>query len=342
MEHVVECLIAAMKQTLECDGRRLHCAFSIGVALHRPQQTSYEDILREADAALYAAKAQGRGCAVFFNPEMGSTIAERFELENDLRGALGRGELEVYYQVKANLDTCAMYGVEALLRWNHPQRGTLLPNLFIPIAEETGLIVEIGHWALRKACEQVLAWHLESGQPLLELSANLSPREFIQEDLVGRVSQMLRETGFPPSSLHLEVTEGVLFGDWKAAAELLHRLKELGVQLELDDFGSGYSSLKYLRELPFDLIKIDREFTFALKPEEPTAENLIRSIVTMGDTLGMKVLAEGIETEPHRATLRRLGCQLGQGYYFSRPIPAQEMQVLMCEQASRVALEEAA
>lgn len=340
---LIDALKGTMKKPFLLDGRPLHCGFSIGVALHRNEQTGHEDILREADAALYAAKAQGRGCAVLFQPGLATAAVERFELENDLRGAVERNELEVFYQAKADLRTCQVYGVEALLRWRHPQRGLLPPGLFIPIAEETGMIVEIGRWSLRTACEQVKGWHLASGsEPKLELSVNLSPREFKQDDLVGRIAETLRVTEFPPECLHLEITEGVLFEDMKQAATLLRELKSLGVQLDLDDFGSGYSSLKYLRELPFDLIKIDRDFTFALNPEEPSSEHLIRTIVTMGDTLGLKVLAEGVETEPHRHTLQKLGCKLGQGYYFSKPITAQEMETLLSENAAQQSMKEAA
>lgn len=327
---LVDALRSAMRKPFVIEGRTLHCAFSIGVAYHRDDQVSPEDILRQADAALYAAKSQGRGCAVVFDPALFECVHERFELENDLRGALERDELDVFYQAKANLKTCDLYGVEALIRWHHPTRGLIGPGVFIPIAEENGLIVEIGRWILREACEQVKRWHDENpASPLLELSVNLSPREFRQDDLAASVEKVLRETGFPAASLHLEITEGVLFEDMEAALVTLRKLKDLGVRLDLDDFGSGYSSFRYLRQLPFDLIKIDREFTLALNPDEPSSEHLIRTIVSMGDTLGMKVLAEGVETEPHRATLQRLGCKLGQGFYFSRPITALAMRELL-------------
>jgi diguanylate cyclase (GGDEF)-like protein/PAS domain S-box-containing protein len=339
---LIDALQATMNKPFPLEGRLLHCAFSIGIAYFTPQQGGPEDILREADAALYAAKAKGRGCAVVFNPSLLALAHDRFELENDLRGAVERGEFEVFYQAKANLKSCNLYGVEALIRWRHPSRGLIPPGLFIPIAEENGLIVEIGQWVLREACAQVQQWHIESPHvPQIELSVNLSPREFRQQNLVASVAQTLEATGFPASSLHLEVTEGVLFEDIDAAATLLQELKNLGVRLDLDDFGSGYASFRYLRKLPFDLIKIDREFTMALDSDEPSTEHLIRTIVSMGDTLGMKVLAEGVETEPHRSTLERLGCKLGQGFFFSRPIVAGEMKALLDGNASR-RLEDAA
>lgn len=333
---LVHALQAAMKVPFTLEGHPLHCAFSIGVGLYRPEQDGTESMLREADAALYAAKGQGRGCAVVFDPSVAARAHERFELENDLRGALDRNEMEVFYQAKADLRTCHIYGVEALIRWRHPRLGLISPGAFIPIAEESGIIVELGRWTLRQACAQVQQWHAASpGEAPLELSVNLSPREFRQRDLVGVVKETLEATAFPASSLHLEITEGVLFDDMDGAITVLKRLKELGVRLDLDDFGSGYSSFRYLRQLPFDLIKIDREFTLALNPEEPSSEHLIRTIVSMGDTLGMKVLAEGVETEPHRATLERLGCKLGQGYFFSRAVAAGEMLQLLHDNADK-------
>ncbi|SEG36924.1 PAS domain S-box-containing protein/diguanylate cyclase (GGDEF) domain-containing protein [Bryocella elongata] len=339
---LVQALQATMKKPFRLEGRQLHCAFSIGVSYYTPAQEGAEDMLREADAALYAAKARGRGCAVVFDPSLFAQAQERFELENDLRGAIERNELEVFYQAKADLKSCHLYGVEALLRWRHPRRGLISPGLFIPIAEENGTIVEIGHWILHEACAQVKLWHDQTPDgPLLELSVNLSPREFRQQNLVAGVAHVLETTGFPASCLHLEITEGVLFEDIDAAAQVLRSLKDLGVRLDLDDFGSGYSSFRYLRQLPFDLIKIDREFTFALNPDEPSSEQLIRTIVSMGETLGMKVLAEGVETEPHRSTLQRLGCKLGQGFYFSRPIEAGQMKTLLEGNASR-SMEDAA
>jgi len=327
---LVDSLQATMKSPFPLEGRQLHCAFSIGVAYYSPGQTDSSDLLREADAALYAAKAQGRGCVVVFDPSLFVLAHERFELENDLRGAIERNEMEVFYQAKADIKTCNLYGVEALIRWRHPVRGLIAPGMFIPIAEENGTIVEIGQWVLRQACTQVKKWHMESpGAPPLELSVNLSPREFRQENLLKSIAQTLEVTEFPPSSLHLEITEGVLFEDIDAAVEQLKQLKQLGLRLDLDDFGSGYSSFRYLRQMPFDLIKIDREFTLGLDPDEPSSEHLIQTIVSMGATLGMKVLAEGIETEPHRATLQRLGCKLGQGFFFSRPITAVAMKTLL-------------
>jgi diguanylate cyclase (GGDEF)-like protein/PAS domain S-box-containing protein len=320
----------AMNVPFDLHGHTVHCAFSIGVALASPSHSQPEEILRDADIAMYTAKRQGRGGISIFDEKMHAAASQQLDLEHDIRLAAQRDELEVFYQPKVDLRSGVTYGVEALLRWNHPRFGLLQPGTFIQLAEETGAIVEIGRWVLDNACRQVRAWHdVFSSQPPLELSVNLSPREFIQQDLVEGIRQTLVATNFPPSSLHLEITEGVFVGDFAAARFTLNKLKALGVYLDLDDFGTGYSSLQYLRELPFDLLKIDRYFVKSLDPEQPSSGELLQTMLSMTQKLGMEAVAEGVETHEHIIKLRELGFSLGQGFYYSRPIPSDAMEAFL-------------
>jgi diguanylate cyclase (GGDEF)-like protein/PAS domain S-box-containing protein len=310
-----------MKPAFELGNHVVHCTFSIGIAIASCLHKVPEDLLHDADVAMYTAKRKGNGGIVVFAAAMHDAAVERLELANDLRVAVERDELEVAYQPKVDLSSGLTYGVEALVRWNHPTRGLLQPASFIAIAESTGLIFEIGRWVRLEACTQVRAWQEQF--PMyspLELSVNLSPREFKQPNLIDQISGVLRESGFPAACLHLEITEDVLLEDMPAARFTLHELKKLGISLDIDDFGSGYSSLRYLQELPFDLIKVDRYFIQTLDPASSSSGRLIQSIVSMARDLGMKVVAEGVETREHSLKLQELGCGLGQGYFFSKPL----------------------
>jgi diguanylate cyclase (GGDEF)-like protein/PAS domain S-box-containing protein len=329
-----------MNSPFEIHGHIQYCAFSIGVALARGLHSGPEDILRDADIAMYTAKRQGRGEIVTFTEEMHDAALQQLDLENDIRLAVKRNELEIVYQPKVILSSGQTYGVEALVRWNHPVRGLLQPSAFISIAEETGVIVEIGRWVLEGACRQVRAWHdLFPARTPLELSVNLSPREFKQDDLVAGVERTLAATAFPPACLHLEITEGVLFEDLALARKTLEALKKTGLSIDIDDFGSGYSSLKYLRELPFDLLKIDRYFIGSLDSGKPGSGELIQTILSMASNLGLEVVAEGIETSQHSQQLQDLGCRLGQGYFYSKPISCTAMGVLLSKQQNPVPAE---
>ncbi len=321
---------AAMREPFYLDGRVLQCATSIGIAAATPATASPEHMLADADMAMYEAKKQGRGEVVVFDPRMQQVIMERLQLESDIHQAVHRNELEVAYQPKVDLASSRIYGVEALLRWNHPQRGCLQPNVFIPLAEETGAIVDIGAWVLRTACQQIRDWHLSMpAHPLLELSVNLSTYEFKQPDLVRSVARIIEETHFPAAALHLEITESALFENFDTARAVLLELKGLGLSLEVDDFGTGYSSLKYLGELPFDFLKIDRYFTQNLTTNQPSSSELVQTILTMAENLGLEVIAEGVETEPLSSMLQKLGCRLGQGYLYSKPVSAEAMCKLL-------------
>ena len=320
----------AMNVPFDLMGHPVHCAFSIGAALACPSHAQPEEMLRDADIAMYTAKRQGRGGIAIFDAQMHETAAQQLELEEDIRSAAKRNELEVFYQPKVDLRSGATYGVEALLRWNHPKFGLLQPCSFIQLAEETGAIVDIGKWVLDKACRQVRDWHgVFSDDPPLELSVNLSPREFSQQDLIEGIRRTLLATDFPPSSLHLEITEGVFVGDFAAARHTLTRLKELGVYLDLDDFGTGYSSLQYLRELPFDLLKIDRYFVKSLDSVQSSSSDMLQTIRTMAQNLGMDTVAEGVETREHSLKLKELGFIFGQGFYYSRPMNSEAMETFL-------------
>jgi diguanylate cyclase (GGDEF)-like protein/PAS domain S-box-containing protein len=320
----------AMDVPFDLQGHMAYCAFSVGAALSGPFHSQPEELLRDADIAMYTAKRKGRGGIAIFDEKMREAAAQQLDLGHDIRFAVARDELEVFYQPKVDLRSGATYGVEALVRWNHPKFGLLQPCSFIQLAEETGAILEIGKWVLDKACRQVHKWHRTfSSRPPLELSVNLSPREFVQQGLVEGIRRTLVANDFPPSSLHLEITEGVFVGDFAAARLMLNKLKELGVYLDLDDFGTGYSSLQYLQELPFDLVKIDRHFVKNLDSGQPSSSELLRTILTMSQNLGMDALAEGIETPEHFLKLQELGFLFGQGFYYSRPIQADAMGELL-------------
>ncbi len=327
----------AMNVPFDVQGHMIYCAFSIGAALACPSHSQPEEILREADVAMYTAKRQGRGGIAIFDAQMHVAAAQQLDLEHDIRLAAQRNELEVFYQPKVDLRSGLTYGVEALLRWNHPKFGLLQPCSFIQLAEETGAIVEIGKWVLDKACRQVHLWDgVFSDRPPLELSVNLSPREFTQQDLVEGIRQTLEATHFPPSSLHLEITEGVFVGDFAAARLTLTKLKDLGVYLDLDDFGTGYSSLQYLRELPFDLLKIDRYFVKSLDSAHPSSSEMLQTMLTMAQNLGMEAVAEGVETREHSLKLQQLGFFFGQGFYYSRPINSAAMEAFLSMEPNAV------
>jgi len=302
---------------------------SIGIAHGSATYAHPEDILRDADTALYRAKAQGRGRCVEFDASMHDRAVELLQLETALRRALERNEFRLHYQPVVSLTSGQITGAEALLRWNHPERGLVPPMEFIPLAEETGLIRPIGRWVLAEACRQVRAWQLQHpSSPPLMVSVNLSTSEFRHPGLVDDVAAALRETGLAPCSLRLEITESVALDDVDAAVAVLTALKGLGVRLALDDFGTGYSSLGYLQRLPVDMVKIDRSFLSGADAG-PRTLAIVRAIASLAHALGMDATAEGIETAEQLAWAREARCERGQGYYFSRPLPAAAMGRLL-------------
>ena len=275
-----------------------------------------DQLLKNADLALYRAKSEGRGTYRFFEPEMDRRMQARRSLERDLRNALINGEFALHYQPLVNLERDEICGFEALLRWTHPERGKVAPADFIPLAEETGLIVPIGEWVLRQACTETITWPKH-----LKIAVNVSPVQFKSRNLVALVVGILAATGMAPQRLELEITESVMFDDEEGAFEVLTRLHDLGVRIALDDFGTGYSSLSNLRKFPFDKIKIDRSFVSDLSGANIDALAVIRSIAQLGIALGMSTTAEGVETKEQLDQVRAEGCTEIQGFLIGHPLP---------------------
>jgi diguanylate cyclase (GGDEF)-like protein/PAS domain S-box-containing protein len=308
-------LLAAFVEPFQLDGHEIIVTASIGVALAPDDAEEPGRLLQYADVALYRAKEEGRNTFRFFQPEMDGRLQARRALERDLRTALVRGELQVHYQLQIDARGQEPVGVEALARWHHPERGWVPTMDFIPVAEETGLILLLGEQVLRAACAQAATW------PKVRLSVNLSPVQFRHGDLVGMVRRVLEETGLEARRLELEITERVLLADTGAALAALGRLRDLGVRIAMDDFGTGYSSLSYLQKFPFDTIKIDRSFVGAIETRSEV-DAIVRAVIGLGRSLGIRTCAEGVETAEQLAFLKAEGCDEVQGFYLSRPLPA--------------------
>jgi diguanylate cyclase (GGDEF)-like protein len=320
---VAERIGSELRAPFPMSGREWFISASIGISLGRPGRATPEEMLREAEIAMVRAKADPANRHALFEPSMSDQTIERIDLENDLRQAIERGELRLHYQPLIDLETERIVGFEALVRWQHPARGLVPPMAFIPLAEETGLILPLGRWVLETACRQARAWRdARPNGPELFMSVNLSARQFVQADLVDQVGAILEETGLDPRGLEIEITESVLMDQSEAGIRTLRRLRELGVRLVLDDFGTGYSSLSYLKHLPLDTIKIDRSFVAGLSGV--TDRSIVEAVIALARGLRIGVVAEGIETEVQHRILRDLGCDVGQGYLFSRPLPASE------------------
>ena len=294
---------------------------SIGIARSTSRSTDAESLLRDADTAMYKAKAAGRNGYAVFDTSLRRDVQNRIDVETGLRHALERSEFEVHYQPVVDMATGVVIGYEALVRWQHPERGLVLPGHFIPIAEESWLMVPIGSWVLREALLQLAEWRRD-GRPDLHISVNVSARQLRDSSLVGLVSRALKETGLPGEALWLELTESALVEDPVAAGQTLTALRRLGVAIAVDDFGTGYSALSYLKKFPVSLVKIDREFVAGLSAD-PEDAGLVRAIIAMAHALGLEVVAEGVETPIQEAVLRQMGCRLAQGWFFGRPqLPA--------------------
>ena len=311
------------------NGQEVFASASIGVALSSADRDRAEDLLRDADIARYRAKASGKARCEVFDADMHARAVGRLRLERELRAAMARGEFVVHYQPIVRLESGRITGFEALIRWQHPERGLIGPCEFIDIAEETGLIVPMNRWLLREICQQARVWHSRyPSDPHLMVTANLTSKELVQEDLVNSIRLTLQQTAMNPNHVQLEIRETVAMADAENASHVLDRLKGLGVRLSIDDFGTGYSSLSRLQSLPLDTLKIDRSFISDMDNDHDKRE-IVRVIVMLGQQLGMKVVAEGTETAEQVKYLKELGCDYVQGYFFSRPVDARAFEELL-------------
>jgi len=330
-------LMKSLSETYFMGHHNLHVTASIGVSIYPDDGLDSETLIKNADTAMYQAKESGRQSYQFFRPEMNIRAVERQSIEEDLRRALERNELTLHYQPKIDLATGTIAGAEALLRWTHPVRGPVSPAQFIPIAEDSGLILPIGAWVMREACMQAEAWVL-AGLPLRSIAVNVSAIEFRNEGFLEGLFSTLNETGLDPSSLELEVTESALMRNVVLATSTLQILRAKGVRVAIDDFGTGYSSLSYLRELPLDALKIDQSFVHQIA-NSPDGTTIAAAIISMGKSLHLRVIAEGVETSEELAFLKAQDCDEAQGYKFSRPIPAGQFAAMLKKERSYRAAE---
>ncbi len=315
---IAERILEALHQPFSLNQREVFISASIGIAIFPNDGGSVTELLKNADMAMYHAKDMGRDNLQFFTSSMNRKAVQLLELENDLRHALARDEMELFFQPQYQASSGGMVGAEALLRWNHHTRGMLSPGLFVPIIEDTGLIVPIGQWVLEEACRKFMEWR-EQGIALQRIAVNVSARQFRNDDFLSVVKDIIFRTGIRPEQLELELTESILMEDVESAMEVLQGLRTMGVRTAIDDFGTGYSSLNYLKQFPVDTLKIDRSFIQNL-PENADDAQISRTIIAMGHNLGMGIIAEGVETADQLAFLQAASCEEVQGFYFSRPV----------------------
>jgi diguanylate cyclase (GGDEF)-like protein len=329
-----ERLRLALAVPLSVAGRELRVRASVGIAVATPEVTA-DDLMRDADVAMYAAKGDGKDAQRAYDPRMHATMLDRLALEQDLRGALERRELTLAYEPIVRLDSGAVTGMEALLRWRHARRGAVSPAEFVPVAERTGLIVPLGRWVLEQACARAVAVNERHPElPALSMSVNVSLGQLRDPSFVDMVAETLARTGLAGDRLVLEITESLLMTDVAATVSTLSALRERGVRIAVDDFGTGYSSLSYLRHFPIDILKIDRTFVDSVAEAQSADETLVRAIIGLGRTLGLATVAEGIERAEQRAELAALGCELGQGYHFARPLDPEALEAFLAESSA--------
>lgn len=320
-------VLAEVGKPVAINGRDYAVSCSIGVSLYPDDGKDYSTLLKNADSAMYKAKQAGRNNFQFYTRELNAVLLERLEIEYRLRRALENDEFQLYYQPKIDISTGQICGMEALIRWLPPQQAMVPPASFISVAEETGLIEEIGHWVLMTACNKARELKEKFGRAC-PVAVNVSPRQFRQPGLVGMIESVLSTSGLDPECLEIEITESMLADDTEKFIETLHGLKALGIGLAIDDFGTGYSSMAYLKHFPIDRLKIDKAFVDDLETE-PANLPILRAIVALGQSLGLKVIAEGVETDFQYEYLRSIGCDEYQGYYFSKPIPAEMLEHML-------------
>jgi diguanylate cyclase (GGDEF)-like protein len=320
-------MLRAVAQMHALGDHDLHVTTSIGMSIYPEDGADAETLIKNADTAMYQAKENGRQCFQFFEPAMNVRAVERLSIEGSLRRALKQQEFELHFQPKVNLRTGAITGAEALLRWNHPQRGPIPPAQFIPVAEDCGLIVPIGQWVLREACEQARCW-VDAGLPLAGIAVNISAMEFRDAGFLDGILRVLAQTRLDPALLELELTESVLMKNAVPAAAVLDTLRACGVRVAVDDFGTGFSSLSYLCKFPIDALKVDQSFVHAIASSAAEA-TIVTAVIGMARSLRLRVVAEGVETAEQLAFLRLHGCDEAQGYYLSRPAPAVQFAALL-------------
>jgi len=331
-ESVAEKILASIQSPFKVHDEEFECTCSIGVSLFQRNLETIDDLLKHADVAMYRAKASGRNAVRFFDPAMQVAIEARVSLETDLRRALSRGQFKLFYQIQVD-ESGRVTGAEALLRWQHPERGFISPVQFVPLAEETGLILAIGQWVLETACAQVKAWAESASTRHLDLAVNVSPRQFRQTGFVEQVRSVLDRTGADPARLKLELTEGVVLDNIQATIDKMHVLKAIGVGFSMDDFGTGYSSLTYLKRLPIDVLKIDESFVHDVVVDNSDAV-IVQTILGMAGHLGIQVIAEGVETAEQLEFLKANGCRNFQGYLFSHPLTLAEFERHLADPSS--------
>ena len=323
-------VLGSLSLPCQIDGQELYPSASLGLSLFPTDGSDFASLLKNAQTALHKAKEEGRGGVKMFTQALNAQVTRRLAVEGQLRRALQRGQFAVYYQPKVDLASGRVVGAEALVRWRHPQGGIMPPAEFIPVAEETGLIVPIGEWVLATACRWLKAWH-RRGHQHLSVAVNISARQLLwQHDVVQMVDNVLFETGLEPSALELEVTESTVMHNVKAAIETMSQLKEMGVRLAMDDFGTGYSSLNYLKQFPLDVLKIDRSFIQGV-PADPEDSAIVTGIISLARSLGLEVVAEGVEQAEQVCFLRQHQCLCMQGYLFSKPLPRSEFEELITQ-----------
>lgn len=328
---IADAILAALAEPHMVAGNQIHGGGSIGLAFAHSLNVTVQDLLRKADTAMYEAKARGRGQVAVFDKALRRRAFVRLQTENDLRGALFRNEFQLYYQPIVELGNGSISGFEALLRWQRRPDELVAPGHFIDIAEETGLIVAIGGWVLREACEATARWHRRfSHRKPVTISINVSPRQFLQPNFAGLVETIIRETGIDPATISLEITEGVAIANPDRAVRIMNDLRALGVKLSLDDFGTGYSSLGHLHRYPFNTLKLDRSFVSGLGVGgDPIGTGIVQAVLDLASTMKLSVIAEGLETKGQRSHLRGMGCKFGQGYLYSRPVSAESAELLL-------------